>query len=115
MYLHRLHSGLGHKDTGQKTVRIETEIKKWGNTLALRVTGMMAEAPQFEEGTKVTVDVSPEGIVVKPAVKRAARLGLPYSESALLKEITPAKAHADALANPLDVETGIPHNDGHPE
>lgn len=87
-------------------MRIETEIKKWGNSLALRVTGMMAEATQFKAGTKVTVDVSPEGIVVKPAVKRTARLSLPYSESALLKEITPAKAHADALANPLDVETG---------
>lgn len=89
----------------RKAVRIETEIKKWGNSLALRVTGIMAEAPQFKAGTKVTVDVSTEGIVVKPAVRKA-RLSLPYSESALLKEITPAKAHADALANPLDVETG---------
>lgn len=57
-------------------------------------------------GNKVTVDVSNEGFVVKPAVRNARKLSLPYSESALLKEITPAKAHADALANPLDVETG---------
>ena len=90
----------------REAVRIETEIKKWGNSLALRVTGIMAEAPRFKAGTKVTVDVSTEGIVVKPAVRKATRLSLPYSESALLKELTPAKAHADALANPLDIETG---------
>ena len=52
-------------------MKIETEIKKWGNSLALRVTGIMAEIPQFEAGTRVTVDVSSEGLVVKPTIEKA--------------------------------------------
>ena len=88
-------------------MRVETEIKKWGNSLALRVTGIMAEVPQFEAGTRVTVDVSSEGLVVKPAVGRLGTLRFPYSESALLAGITPDKAHADVLADPTRFEVGI--------
>ena len=88
-------------------MRVQTEIKKWGNSLALRVTGIMAEVPQFEAGTKVTVDVSSEGLVVKPAVGRLGTLRFPYSESVLLAGITPDKAHADVLADPTRFEVGI--------
>lgn len=48
-------------------MRVETEIKKWGNSLALRVTGLMAELPRFEPGTRVTVDIDTEGFVVRRA------------------------------------------------
>ena len=88
-------------------MKIETEIKKWGNSLALRVTSIMAEMPQFEAGTKVTVDVSSEGLVVKPTLGKLGTLRFPYSERELLTGITPDKAHADALANPTDNEVGI--------
>ncbi len=87
-------------------MRVETEIKKWGNSLALRVTGIMAEMPQFEAGTRVTVDVSSEGLVVKPATGKTGTFRFPYSESTLLARITPEKAHADALANPTGMEVG---------
>ena len=33
-------------------MRVQSEIKKWGNSLALRITGAMADVPQFSEGTK---------------------------------------------------------------
>ena len=39
-------------------MKVESEIKKWGNSLALRVTGIMAELPNFKDGTKVIVEVS---------------------------------------------------------
>ena len=81
-------------------MRVETEIKKWGNSLALRVTGVMAEVPHLEAGTKVTVDVSSEGLVVKPAAGKLGTFWFPYSESELLAGITPHNAHADELANP---------------
>jgi antitoxin MazE len=51
-------------------MQIETEVKKWGNSLALRITGIMAELPGFREGTKVVVDVSEDGTVVKPLAKK---------------------------------------------
>ena len=87
-------------------MKIETEIKKWGNSLALRVTGIMATLPQFKAGTKVTVDVTEEGMVVKPAVRGKNTLRFPYTEEELLAEITPEKAHADALAQPAGPEIG---------
>lgn len=88
-------------------MQVETEIKKWGNSLALRVTGIMAEMPRFEAGTKVTVDVSSEGLFVKPAVGKLGTLRFPYSESDLLAGMTPERAHAEALANPTADELGI--------
>ena len=87
-------------------MRVEAEIKKWGNSLALRVTGVMADLPKFKVGTRVTVDVSSEGIVVKPAVRKSGTFRFPYTEGALLAGMTPEKAHADALANPMGLESG---------
>ena len=87
-------------------MKIESEIKKWGNSLALRVTGVMAEMPGFAAGVKVIVEVSEEGIIVKPAAPRQGAVGLPYSESSLLEGLTPATAHADELAEPGGKEFG---------
>ena len=87
-------------------MKIEAEIKKWGNSLALRVTGVMAEMPGFTAGAKVIVEVSEEGIFVKPAAPYRETVGLPYSESLLLEGLTPATAHADELAEPDGRELG---------
>ena len=90
----------------QRSMKIETEIKKWGNSLALRVTGVMAELPGFKEGAKVVIDVSTDGFMVKPVVNAGKKIKLPYSEQELLENLTPAKAHAEALATPTDFEMG---------
>lgn len=87
-------------------MRIESEIKKWGNSLALRVTGIMAELPKFKVGTKVIVDVTDEGFTVKPAPPEGRGFRFPFSEEALLAGMTPEKAHADALAEPTASEFG---------
>ena len=55
-------------------MKVETEIKKWGNSLALRLTGVMAEMPGFKEGAKVIVDVSTDGFEVKPVLKPGAKI-----------------------------------------
>ena len=83
------------------------EIKQWGNSLALRITGIMSEVPRLDVGTRVTVDVSSEGLVVKPVAGQTGIFRFPYSESALLAGITPDTAHADALADPAGIEVGI--------
>lgn len=88
-------------------MRVETEIKRWGNSLALRVTGAMAELPHLEAGTRVTVDVSSEGLVVRPAVGTVGTFRFPYDETALLEGITPDRAHVDEIASPTDDELGI--------
>ena len=86
-------------------MKIESEIKKWGNSLALRVTGVMAELPKFTAGTKGIVEVSEEGIVVKPVIKHKGKV-LPYTENALLADMTPENAHSDELAIPVGPELG---------
>jgi antitoxin MazE len=87
-------------------MQIETEVKKWGNSLALRITGIMAELPGFSEGTKLVVDVSEDGIVVKRLTRKQDNLRFPYSESDLLSDLTTESIHADELAQPSGIELG---------
>jgi antitoxin MazE len=87
-------------------MRIETEVKKWGNSLALRITRIMAELPGFSEGTKLVVDVSEDGIVVKRLTRKQDNLRFPYSESDLLSDLTTESIHADELARPSGIELG---------
>ena len=88
-------------------MRVETEIKKWGNSLALRVTGAMAELPQLEPGTRVTVDVNGEGFTVRRATGRLQSFRFPESETALLEGMTAETAHADLVAEPRGRELGL--------
>ncbi len=88
-------------------MRVETEIKKWGNSLALRVTGTMAEVPRFEPGTRVTVDIDSEGFVVRRAAGSLRSFRFPESESALLAGMTAENAHAELLADPSGRELGL--------
>ena len=85
-------------------MKVHTEIKKWGNSLALRVSGPMATVPNFSAGDPVTVDVSERGLVVKPVNRRGE--SLIYTESELLAGLTPETAHADELARLTDSEFG---------
>ena len=88
-------------------MKVETEIKKWGNSLALRVTGIMAELPNFKDGTRVIVEVSEEGIMVKPVPTEVKeRPFLPYSEKSLLQGLSPETSHGDTLAIPKERELG---------
>ena len=88
-------------------MRIETEIKKWGNSLALRVSGPMAELPQFESGTRVTIDIDSEGFVVRHAAGSLRSFRFPESETALLAGMTAENAHADLLAEPKGRELDL--------
>lgn len=84
-------------------MRVQTRIQKWGNGLALRVSGAMRDLPQFQAGTEVEVEVTEEGFVVRRAMPNTR---LPFSEAELLRDITPEKAHAEALAEPTSREWG---------
>jgi antitoxin MazE len=87
-------------------MEVQTEIKRWGNSLALRVSGIMAEIPGFKEGMKVTVEVTEEGLTVKPVPEEVREGSLPYSERELLQDLDAESAHADELAQPTGRELG---------
>ena len=86
-------------------MRVQAKIKKWGNSLALRLSGPMSAIPHFKANMLVNVEVTEEGIEVHPVVKHK-RGKLPFKEADLLKGLTPKKAHADELVYLTDKELG---------
>lgn len=82
---------------------IHTKIQKWGNGLALRVSGGMRDIPHFVEGTEVDVEIFEEGFLVKKSLLKENKM-FPYSESQLLACLNEATSHSDLLTNPLSNE-----------
>jgi antitoxin MazE len=78
-------------------MRFETEIKQWGNSLALRISGAMAQEPMFSKGVKVIVETSDNQMVIKPR-EVVKRFTLPFNESELVKGLNVENSHADELA-----------------
>lgn len=85
------------------TPKFEATIQPWGNSLGLRITKSMSELAQLPKGAKVTVEVTTQGIVVRKKTGRK-KVRFPYTETALLKGMTPYKAHADELPSLLTSE-----------
>ena len=86
-------------------MKIEMHIQKWGNGLALRVSGIMRDIPHFKEGMLVMVDVNEEGFTVKK-IKEQPERKKRFSEKELLKGLTAYTAHADEVAILRDDELG---------
>ena len=74
-------------------MRIQAKIQKWGNSLALKLTGPWKSIPHFEENMLVDIDVTEEGIQIRPIKRRATRR-LPFSEAQLLKGLNAKTVHA---------------------
>ncbi len=84
-------------------MHIETKIQKWGNSLALRVSGVMRDIPGFHEGAVVDVEVTEEGLIIRKRQPKPAG-NLPLTEAELLTGLDERNAHADLLADPLPAE-----------
>ena len=79
-------------------MRTQVVLQKWGNSIALRLTGNLKTVPGFSVGDIVNVEISEKGLFVeKPARRR-------LSEAELLAGITPVTAHADEIATPFNEE-----------
>jgi len=81
-------------------MKTHAKIQKWGNGLALRVAGVMRDIPHFQDGTEVDIEINEEGFIVRKSIAKKKKR-FPYSESQLLKNLTPILAHADTLASPF--------------
>lgn len=86
-------------------MKVEASIQKWGNGLALRVSGVIRDIPHFEEGMQVIVDVNEEGFTVKK-IDQAPKREKKFTEKDLLKGMTAYTAHADEVAEIDDKEWG---------
>jgi antitoxin MazE len=69
---------------------MEATIQKWGNSLALRLPKPLAEEAQWDEGSKVELVRTPDGVLVKGR-RRKPR----YRLSDLLAEVTPDNLHRE--------------------
>lgn len=86
-------------------MKVHTKIQKWGNGLALRVSGVMRDIPHLKEGTEVDIEITEDGFLVKKTLLKENKI-FPFSESQLLQNLTKEHAHADLLAIPLNKELG---------
>jgi len=84
-------------------MRVQSKIQKWGNGLAIRIAGIMRDVPHFQEGTPIEVEVFEDRLEIRK-LRSAKHVKLPFSEAALLEEITPETVHADLIAKPLEGE-----------
>jgi antitoxin MazE len=50
-------------------VKAEQTVQEWGNGLGVRITAAVAKAAHFARGLPVSVEVVPEGILVRAAGK----------------------------------------------
>ncbi|SMN01263.1 hypothetical protein SPONL_1891 [uncultured Candidatus Thioglobus sp.] len=76
-------------------MQIESQVQKWGNGLALRVSGALRTIPNLREGDLLTITINENGFnAVKPANKK-------FSEQELLADITPSNAHIELAPNTI--------------
>lgn len=82
---------------------LHTKIQKWGNGLALRISGAMREIPHLQEGTSVDIEITEDGFTVTKSKKKQH---FPFNESDLLNNLSAQTAHADLLAElaPNEIE-----------
>jgi antitoxin MazE len=89
-------------------MKIQTTIQKWGNSLAIRITGPLKTVPHFTANMPIEIVVNKKGLTIYPITSKKNKL-LIFSEAQLLKGLTPKKAHADEIA---DAQSGeFDHHD----
>lgn len=66
---------------------MKTTVRKWGNSLAIRVPKRVAEEAGLREKDSVEIEVHEGTLVVRPHLRRVYRL------EDLLKGITPRNVH----------------------
>ncbi len=75
-------------------------IRKWGNSLALRIPGVLARDVALRQGTVVEISVRKTGILIRPRKRRG------FSLSGLLKGVTAGNRHSEHVwGGPAGSET----------
>ena len=86
---------------------MRSEIKRWGNSAAVRLPGKILAEARLEISSPVSMIVKGKKIIIEAEPEpRSKRLKLPFSEAALIRTMSPETAHADELALPSDSEIG---------
>ena len=87
---------------------MQTEIKQWGNSAAVRLPSKLLAALQLEVSSAISIEIKDNKIIIEAIPEEAGYpLGLPISEKELLKGLNPETAHADGLAQLDPVEFDV--------
>ncbi|HDL8239444.1 TPA: transcriptional regulator [Yersinia enterocolitica] len=79
-------------------MRVQATLQKWGNSVALRLSGNLKTIPNFEVGDTVDIDISEQGLVIQKVVKKS------LTEESLLAGLSAYTAHADELTHHTERE-----------
>ncbi len=87
---------------------MRSEIKRWGNSAAVRLPHKLMSAAHLEVDSPVRITAEKDRIVIEALPRnRDGRLVLPFDEAALLAGLDPTTAHSDELPPALlDSELG---------
>jgi len=86
---------------------MRSEIKRWGNSAAIRLPGRILAEARLGVSSPVTMVVKGQKIIIEAAGDSPTKhLKLPFSETALLKDLNCETAHADEIVLLLDSEIG---------
>lgn len=83
-----------------------TEIKRWGNSAAVRLSTRVLAQAQLDVSSPISISVKAGKIVIEAAQETPRKVNLPFSEADLLKGLNAYSAHADELALPSAIEMG---------
>ncbi len=67
---------------------MRTQVGKWGNSLAIRIPGVLAKDLKLCEGTELDITAGVGELVLRPCKKE-------YSLDELVSEITPENVHGE--------------------
>ena len=93
--------------SSEKQIR-SPKAQRWGNSIAVRLPSSLLVSTGIREGSPLEIIPNGDGLLIRPLQKKKKSIiGLnPYSESALLKGLTPQSAHADEASQPTAKELG---------
>lgn len=66
---------------------MEARIRKWGNSLGIRIPGLLAKELDLQEGSPIEIEKKENHIIIRPGKEK--RL------SDLIDEITPENTHEE--------------------
>ena len=84
---------------------MQSQVKKWGNSAAIRIPANVLHDVGLSIHSIVTIDVIDDQIVIKAPNEKKQRIRLPFTETELLQNLDGYTAHADELASLLPSET----------
>lgn len=92
------------KTSSENKMKIQSIIQKWGNSLAIRITGPLKTIPHFSANMPIEIIVNKKGLTIYPMTQKNKLLI--FNEAQLLKGLTPKTAHADEIATVQSDEFG---------